>query len=94
MPNMLCLYDIPSFSDEKWEEGMGAAGWKKVGRGTYLKNVPTSEQAAQEVTKAFKPLDLTLSEEDDEHVWLVFAGKDQQGNPALGVKTLFGKKPS
>jgi hypothetical protein len=93
MPNMLVLYDIPSFSEEKWEEGMGGLGWKKVGRGTYLKNVPQSETAVQEVAKAFKPLDLTLSEEDDEHVWLVYAGRDQQNNPSLGVKTLYGKKP-
>ncbi|HYF51405.1 MAG TPA: hypothetical protein VEJ63_18475 [Planctomycetota bacterium] len=93
MPNMLVLYDIPSFAEEKWEEGMSGMGWKKVGRGTWLKSVPQSDVAVQEVTKAFQPLDLELSEEDDEHVWLVYAGRDQAGNPQLGVKTLFGKKP-
>ena len=93
MPNMLVLYDIPSFSEEKWEEGLTGLGWRKVARGKFLKNVPDSNTAVAEVTKAFTPLDLELAEEDDEHVWIVFAGRDQGGNPTLGVKTVFGKKP-
>ena len=93
MANMLLVYDIPSFSLEKWEEGLQAAGWKQIAPQKFLKAFPQSETAIAEVCKIFKTLDLTLSEEDEEHVWLVFAGRDQQGNPQLGIKTLFGKKP-
>ena len=93
MPNMLLVYDIPSYCDEKWEEGLQDAGWKQVARAKYIKNFPQSDAAAQEVSRIFKTLDLTLSEEDEEHVWLVYAGRDQQNNPQLGIKTLFGKKP-
>jgi hypothetical protein len=91
---MMVLYDIPSFAEEKWEEGMAGMGWKKVARGTYLKSVAQSEAAIQDITRAFQPLDLELSDEDDEHVWLVYVGRDQTGNPQLGVKTVFGKKPT
>jgi hypothetical protein len=94
MPQMLLLYDIPSFAEEKWEDGLKATGWKGIGRGTYLKAFNESAAAVNEIAGIFKTLDLTLSEEDDEHVWLVFAGRDQQGNSQLGIKTLYGKKPT
>jgi predicted transcriptional regulator len=93
MANMLLVYDIPSYAFEKWEEGLTAAGWRNVAPQKYLKAFQQSDQAIQELTQIFKTLDLTLSEEDEEHVWLIFAGRDQQGNPQLGIKTLFGKKP-
>ena len=30
MPKRMVLYDIPSYVDEKWENGMKAAGWGRI----------------------------------------------------------------
>jgi hypothetical protein len=94
MPNIIVLYDIPSFVQEKWENGMKAGGWKWISRGAYAKAFPQAEQAAAEVTQVFETLGVELEEEDDEHVRLVLPTRDQAGNPQLGIKTLFGKKPA
>jgi hypothetical protein len=94
MPNIIVLYDIPSYVDEKWETGMKAANWKRVNRSAFAKAFPAPEQAAAEVTQIFQTLGVELEEEDEEHVRLVIPIRDQQGNPQLGIKTLFGKKPT
>jgi|GEM_PF-4987508 len=93
MPNILVLYDIPSYVDEKWENGMKAANWKRVSRCAYAKAFAAPEQAATEVTQIFQTLAVELEEDDEEHVRLVIPVRDPQGNPQLGIKTLFGKKP-
>ncbi|HEY3325272.1 MAG TPA: hypothetical protein VGP72_32770 [Planctomycetota bacterium] len=93
MPNIMVLYDIPSFVEEKWEEGLKAGNWKRVSRGAYAKAFAQPEQAATEVTQIFQSLNVQLEEEDEEHVRIVIPIRDQQGNPNLGIKTLFGKKP-
>jgi hypothetical protein len=94
MPTMLVMYDIPSYADEKWEAGMGGAGWKKIGRTTYAKVFDRPELAISEVTAVFQTLGVELEEEDEEHVRLIYPGRDQAGNIQLGIKTLFGKKPT
>lgn len=94
MPNMLVMYDIPSYVDEKWETGMSGAGWKRIGRSTFAKAFERPEVAIAEVTSVFQTLGVQLEEEDEEHVRLIYPGRDQQGNIQLGIKTLFGKKPT
>lgn len=93
MPNIMVLYDIPSYAEEKWENGIKAGGWKWLGRGAYIKAFAQPEQAAAEVSQVFATLGVELEEDDQEHVRLVIPLRDAQGNPQLGVKTLFGKKP-
>ena len=93
MPNIMVLYDIPSYVDEKWETAVKAGGWKRIGRCAFIKAFAQPEQAAAEVTQIFGTLGVELEEDDEEHVRLVIPVKDPQGNPQLGVKTLFGKKP-
>ena len=94
MPNIIVMYDIPSYVDEKWENGMKAANWKRVGRNSFAKAFPQAEHAAAEVTQIFHTLAIELEEDDEEHIRLVVPVRDQQGNPQLGIKTLFGKKAS
>ncbi len=93
MPHIMVLYEIPSYVEPKWEDGLKAAGWKWVSRGAYVKPFNQSEQASQEIAAIFQTLDVELSDEDEEHVRLIFPGRDQQGNSQLGIKTLYGKKP-
>jgi hypothetical protein len=93
MSNVLVLYDIPSYAEIQWEEKLKAAGWKWISVKTYAKAFAHSDQALPELEDIFKTLDVTLSDEDDEHVRIVFPGRDQQGNPQIGIKTLYGKKP-
>jgi hypothetical protein len=93
MANIIVLYDIPSYVEEKWETGMAGAGWKRVGKTAYAKAFAQAEAAAAEITQIFNSLGVQLEEEDEEHVRLVLPVKDQQGNPQVGIKTLFGKKP-
>ena len=93
MPNIIVMYDIPSYVDEKWENGMKGGNWKRVGARSFAKAFAAPEQAAAEVTQIFQTLGIELEEDDEEHVRLVVPIRDQQGNPQLGIKTLFGKKP-
>jgi len=94
MPNMLVMYDIPSYVDEKWEIGMAGAGWKRIGRTTFAKAFERPEGAIAEVTSVFQTLGVELEDDDEEHVRLVYPGRDQAGNIQLAIKTLFGKKPT
>lgn len=94
MPNMLVMYDIPSYVDEKWETGMNGAGWKRIGRTTFAKAFERPEAAIAEVTSVFQTLGVQLEVDDEEHVRLIYPGRDPQGNIQLGIKTLFGKKPT
>jgi hypothetical protein len=94
MPNMLVIYDIPSFVEETWENGMTGVGWKRIGRNTFAKAFEKPDAAIAEITAVFQSLNVALEEEDEEHVRLIYPGRDQQGNTQLGIKTLFGKKPT